>query len=180
MKKIAFYSPLALILWASMGFASEHLNIMGRAETGKLMDQNVELEVKMDTGALTASLSAENIKIFKKDGQDWVSFTLQDEHFKTAHQYEYPLKRSVNIKKRQAEIKANGPEVEVRPVVEMDLCLRDEVKRIDVSLADRSNFKYPMLLGRTAMEQFGVLIDPMEINTTKPSCTTTTTGSKTS
>ncbi|MGA2655152.1 MAG: ATP-dependent zinc protease [Gammaproteobacteria bacterium] len=180
MRKIAFYSPLALILWASISLASEHLNIMGRAETGKLMDQNVELEVKMDTGALTASLSAQNIKVFKKDGQDWVSFTLNDIHFKTPHHYEYPLKRTVSIKKRQAEVKSSGADFESRPVVAMDLCLGDEIKRIDVSLADRSNFKYPMLLGRTAMEQFGVLIDPMAINTVKPTCTSPSTGTKTS
>lgn len=180
MKRIAFYLPLLLVFWAVLGVAQVHLNIFGRAETGKLMDQNVELEVKMDTGALTASLSAENIKVFKKDGKDWVSFELNAKHFKTDHDYEYPLKRMVRIKKRQAEAKSETDNYEIRPVVEMELCLGKEVQLIEISLNDRSNFTYPMLLGRRAMKQFAILIDPTEINTTAPTCESKPTGTKTS
>jgi hypothetical protein len=176
MRKIAFYLPILWVFGATLVFANVHSNIYGRVEMGKLMDQNVEVTVKMDTGALTASLSAHDIKLFKKDGQEWVSFVIDDTHFKTAHQFEYPLKRMVRIKKRQAEMKAGVETYESRPVIEMDLCLGKEIKRIEVSLNDRSNFLYPMLLGRSGMEQFGILIDPSEMNTTKPICESKSTG----
>jgi len=176
MRKIAFYLPILLAFWACFAVANEYLHIFGRVETGKLMDQNVELEVKMDTGALTASLSAHDIKIFKKGEQQWVSFVIDDTHFKVAHQFEYPLKRIVRIKKRQAEIKINSETYESRPVVEMDLCLGHQIKRIEVSLNDRSQFIYPMLLGRNAMDAFGIFIDPSAINTVKPTCQNKPTG----
>ncbi len=34
------------------------------------------LKAKMDTGALTASLSAKDIETFTRDGEDWVRFRL--------------------------------------------------------------------------------------------------------
>lgn len=167
---MSFYLALLLVLWTSVSFANTHINIFGRVENGKLMDQNVEMKVKMDTGAQTASLSAHDIKVFEKDGKKWVSFIIDDTHFEIAHRFEYPLKRMVRIKKRQSEIGSGADSYERRPVIEMDLCLGKEVERIEINLNDRSNFIYPMLLGRMAMEQFEILIDPAAIYTTKPSC----------
>jgi hypothetical protein len=171
MRKISFYLPLLLLLWASLGFANVHLNIMGRVENAKLMDQNVDIRVKMDTGAQTSSLSAHDIKIIEKDGQEWVSFIIDDTHVKLEHRYEYPLKRMVRIKKRQSEITPGGEDYERRPVIEMDLCLGSEIETIEINLNDRSNFIYPMLLGRSAMAQFAILIDPTATYSTKPNCT---------
>ncbi len=170
MRKISFYLPLLLVIWTGFSVANVHLNIVGRVESGKLMDQGVELEVKMDTGALTSSLSAHDIKIFEKDGQEWVSFIIDDTHVDVEHRYEYPLKRVVRIKKRQSEMTSGTEGFERRPVIEMDLCLNTEIERIEINLNDRSNFIYPMLLGRSAMEQFAILIDPTATNTTTPRC----------
>lgn len=170
MSKMSSYLLLALVFWTSLSFANVHLNIVGRVEQGKLMDQNVEIEIKMDTGAKTASLSAHDIKLFERDDKEWVSFIIDSTHFETEHRFEYPLKRIVRIKKRQADIKPGVDPYERRPVIEMDLCLGKEIERIEINLIDRSNFLYPMLLGRTAMEQFAILIDPSAINTIKPTC----------
>lgn len=163
--------PLILMLWAWVGlcYADVHLNIVGRVETGKLMDQNVTLSVKMDTGAQTSSLSAHDIKIFEKEGREWVSFVIDNTHVAMDHRFEYPLKRMVRIKKRQSEINSKEP-YERRPVVEMAFCLGNEQHLIEINLNDRSNFIYPMLLGRSAMEQFAILIDPSASFTAKPTC----------
>ena len=163
---------LVVTLWSGISVADIHLNIVGRVETGKLMDQNVEVEVKvkMDTGAKTSALSAHDIKVIDKEGEKWVEFIIDGSHFKTEHRFSYPLKRMVRIKKRQADIQKSGQTYENRPVIEMELCLNNEIERIEVSLNERSNFIYPMLLGRTAMEQFAILIDPSAIFTTRPQC----------
>ncbi len=169
--KPAFVGLMLLLMLASgASVADIHLNIVGRAETGKLMDQEVEIKIKMDTGAKTAALSAHDIKIFDKEDEKWVSFIIDSTHFKAEHRFSYPLKRMVRIKKRQEDIQKTGQTFENRPVIEMDLCLNNEIERIEVSLNDRSNFLYPMLLGRTAMEQFAILIDPSAIYTTTPQC----------
>lgn len=161
---------LFLILSTSSAFANIHLNILGRVENGKLMDQDVELKVKMDTGAKTASLSAHDIQIIEKNDKKWVKFTIDGTHFEEEHEFEYPLKRMVRIKSRAAETGKTGATYERRPVIEMELCLGKEIELVEVNLNDRSSFLYPMLLGRSAMEQFAILIDPSAIYTTVPTC----------
>jgi hypothetical protein len=162
---------LWLIVSSSLVYANVHLNIVGRVENGRLMDQNIELKVKMDTGAQTSSLSAHDIKIFtKEDNEEWVSFTIDNTHIEKEYHLEYPLKRMVRIKSRQAESSKTGNTYERRPVIEMEFCLNNEIELIEVNLNDRSNFLYPMLLGRSAMEQFAILIDPSASFTAKPVC----------
>ncbi len=169
MKTLPFYLAWMLVFLTSIALASEQLHIVGRVETGMLMDQSVRLSVKMDTGAKTSSLHAHDIKIYDKDGKKWVSFMIDTSHFEKEYQFDYPLKRMVRIKKRQSEIN-EGETFERRPVIEMELCLGTEVQLVEINLNDRSNFLYPMLLGRTAMEQFGILIDPAEVFSAKPLC----------
>ncbi|MFA6037346.1 MAG: ATP-dependent zinc protease [Legionellales bacterium] len=169
MRKIHFYLTALLVLWTSLSFAHA-ANIMGWVEKGKLVDQNLELEIKMDTGALTASLGAHDIKLFEKDGQEWVSFTINGALLPQGERFEYPLKRMARIKKRSSEMKSDADLFERRPVIEMDLCLGDEARLIEVNLNDRSYFNYQMLLGRTALAQFDILIDSSESHTHKPMC----------
>ena len=176
---------LVLIIAGLLGFfisqftspLSDH-EIFGRAEVGIISQQNVELKIRMDTGAQTSSLSAHDIEVFDKGAQQWVRFIIEPERTgDKIYQFEMPLKREVRIRKRSAEV-ACSPEdtdddchlFERRPVVEMQICLGNKTQFIEVSLADRSNFTYPMLLGRSAMESFGVLIDPAVEYTTPPDC----------
>jgi hypothetical protein len=152
--------------------------IFGRSEVGIITDQAVELKIRMDTGAQTASLSAHDIEVFNKGAQQWVRFIIEPERTgDKIYQFERPLKRTARIRKRAAEIPCAPEEpdsdchlIESRPVVELQVCLGHKTEVIEVTLADRSNFTYPMLLGRTAMEQFGVLIDPTKAYTVKPKC----------
>lgn len=152
--------------------------IFGRAEVGIITDQNVELKIRMDTGAQTSSISAQDIEVFNKGAQEWVRFIIEPERVDDKiYQFEVPLKRMVRIRKRSAEVVCAPEDLaadchlfERRPVVELDVCLGNETKRVEVSLADRSNFTYPMLLGRSGMEAFGVLIDSTVEYTTQPKC----------
>ena len=48
----------------------------GRYEHIKVEEIGKILPAKMDTGAMTASLSARDIEQFKRDGEDWVRFRL--------------------------------------------------------------------------------------------------------
>lgn len=112
------------------------------------------IEAKLDTGAITTSLGADGIELFEKDGQDWVRFTPQVEG---AVQMERPLARYSRIKVRADE---GGAGISQRPVIVLDVCLGDSRYSLEVNLTDRSNFNCPLLLGRTALREFGALIDP--------------------
>jgi hypothetical protein len=56
-----------------------------------------------------------------------------------------------------------------RPVVEMEVCIAGRVVRTEVSLIDRSEFNYPLLLGRNALQTFA-LVDPGETFLSEPVC----------
>lgn len=153
-------------------------HVFGRVERGYLGEDQISLKIRMDTGAKTSSLSAHDIKIFTKDGEQFVSFIIEPERTQSIHRFELPLKRLVKIRKRQAEMQDEQEDENIdphqaydqRPVVLMPLCLGDQHQIIEVTLTDRSPLNYPMLLGRSAMRAFGVLIDPSVTFTQKKRC----------
>ena len=129
-------------------------------------------KAKMDTGALTASLSAQDIETFTRDGDDWVRFRLgtKDASNKV---YEHKVSRISKIKSRSDEDddKDESTEVAKRPVVDLELCLGNVKRTVEVNLTDRSNFNYPLLIGAKALREFGAAVNPARRFTAdKPDC----------
>jgi len=144
--------------------------IVGRIEYGVLLPENIKLKVKMDTGATMSSLHAEDIEYFTKDDKSWVRFMVQLDDNKR-HEFTRKIAREVDIKKRRAELNEKSmTKKDSRPVVLMDLCLNGKIEEIEVNLADRSDFIYPMLLGTASMKKFGILIEPTQSFITEPNC----------
>ena len=76
--------------------------LYGRYEYIKLPEIGETLKAKMDTGALTASLSAKNIQTFTRDGDEWVRFQLATEGA-SSKVYEHKVARISKIKSRADE-----------------------------------------------------------------------------
>ncbi|RJG08579.1 ATP-dependent zinc protease [Pseudomonas cavernicola] len=168
--------PLALlfclILLPGMSLAADK-TIYGLNEYAQLTDINQQVAAKLDTGAKTASLSARDIKRFKRNGETWVRFYLavDDAH---AHPIERPLARISKIKRRAGDY---DPEEEktytARPVIELDICMGKALRSIEVNLTDRSAFQYPLLIGSEALKRFDALVDPsLKYAAGKPGCAT--------
>lgn len=167
------------LLTAAGGYAYKSITmpkppyIMGHVENVLIGENKLAFKARLDTGAKTASLSAHDIQTFKKNGKTWVRFIIDTTRTQEIHQFEYPLKRRIKIRKRQAELVEVNGEIdpfEHRLVVQMPVCLGAETKAIEVSLTDRKDFNYPVLLGRKAMEAFNIVIDPGESFMHKPKC----------
>ncbi|KJH79435.1 ATP-dependent zinc protease [Pseudomonas sp. KSR10] len=172
-------SRLLLLLSAlSLPAIAAEPTLFGRYEQIKVEDLGKTLKAKMDTGAMTASLSARDIERFEREGEDWVRFRLAIEGAGDTL-YERPLARIAEIKTR-AEEAANtdddtdlerGPDVAERPVVEMQLCIGDQLHDAEVNLTDRSHFRYPLLIGATAIRDLEAAIDPAQKYTAgRPAC----------
>ncbi|MEG1082011.1 MAG: RimK/LysX family protein, partial [Pseudomonas sp.] len=73
---------LSLFLLPALGQAAEK-TVYGLNEYARLADIDLEVAAKLDTGAKTASLSARDIKRFKRNGESWVRFSPGDQitHF---------------------------------------------------------------------------------------------------
>ena len=148
--------------------------IYGLNEYVLLDDFDMKLPAKLDTGAMTASLSARNIQRFKRDGETWVRFEVATDS-EQPQQIEKPLARISKIKRRAGDYDPKqGKTYTARPVVHVNVCMGESYRRIEVNLTDRSAFEYPLLIGSTALETFDALVDPsLKYAAGKPDCTTT-------
>jgi hypothetical protein len=118
-----------------------HLPIIGAVEWAKIEPAGLWVESRVDTGADTTSIHAEDIQLIEKDGKRYVSFVLIDAVTGSSHAQELRLRRRVLIKQ------SGGPD-QRRYVVRMWVTVGESRSRIDVNLTDRSAFEYPLLIGR--------------------------------
>lgn len=148
-------------------------NVYGLSEKALLPELDLEVPAKLDTGAVTASLSAQNIKLFKRDGEDWVRFELAVEGEQEGKELELPVVRISQIKRRAADIpEGETKDYTSRPVIEMAVCMGGVKEDIEVNLTDRTSFSYPFLIGSTALRQFDAMVDPsLEYSAGNPECT---------
>lgn len=148
--------------------------VYGLNEYAQLNDIDLQVAAKLDTGAKTASLSARDIKHFKRNGETWVRFYLaiDDAH---AHPIERPLARVSKIKRRADDYDADDEKkYTARPVISLDVCMGASLRTIEVNLTDRSAFQYPLLIGSEALKRFDALVDPsLKYAAGKPGCAIT-------
>ncbi len=146
--------------------------LYGRYEYIGLPELKQTLKAKMDTGAYTASLSARDIELFKRDDEDWVRFRLAAEGADDSV-YEHVLARISKIKNRADENAddTDGADVSKRPVIDLQLCLGKELRIVEVNLTDRSSFNYPLLIGAKALRKLHAAINPAKRFTAgQPDC----------
>ncbi|MDA0110900.1 RimK/LysX family protein [Vibrio sp. La 4.2.2] len=116
--------------------------------------EGLKFPVKLDTGADVSSMNALDIKQFKKDGKDMVTFTYAND-MGMKQEFTREVVDVMRIKAKAGE-KAN-----VRPVVEMRVKLGDVEKTVRVNLQDRSRFHYSMILGKNFLK-YGVVVSSDE------------------
>ncbi|MFP6664285.1 MAG: RimK/LysX family protein [Deltaproteobacteria bacterium] len=143
--------------------------VIGRTEKIRLLPEDIVLEARVDTGASTSSISAIDIEHFKREGKKWVRFRVVDEKAGVDLLLERPYVRRVRIKNRAAEARG-GASIDRRSVVRMRVCMDDQAKVIDLNLADRRRFKFPLLLGRAGILDFDAVVDPSIGSDIAPIC----------
>ena len=160
-------SALALLALfsAPASAAADFKPTFGWVEEGLIFPEKIAVKFKLDTGALTSSMHAENIDRFEKNGDDWVRFTLELEDIDTEKKIEKRLEREVV---RDIKVRGAGG-AEKRPVVMMKVCLGDTIYEEQFSLNDRDKMNYPVLVGRRTLENLG-LVDSSKTFTVEPDC----------
>ncbi len=131
---------------------------------------NMTLHAKLDTGAKTASLNALDLKIFTKNKEKWVRFQVES----GKKYYEFPIKRMSRIKKRSGEIDSpNDSTSAERPVIELEICMGNQKKKLEVNLIDRTHFIFPILIGKIGLTKLKAIVDPSVSKLSTPTCPTT-------
>lgn len=121
--------------------------IMGYIEWVLFEPEGLIVPSRVDSGATTSSLHAEDLEEFERDGNPWVKFTITDAETDQVFHFEREVVRFVRI--IQHEIEAQR-----RPVVMMEIKSAGIRQRAEFTLADRSNFQYPALLGRNILADY--------------------------
>src|SRR5690606_39959684 len=60
--------------------------VFGWLEKAIVMPVGATVKIKLDSGALTSSMDAKNIQLFKRKGKNWVSFRLHLEDKETGNE----------------------------------------------------------------------------------------------
>ena len=113
------------------------------------------IKAKIDTGARTSAIHAFDIKQIKKNGgQDWLEFNVQ------------PVQRDSSIVCRcEAQlvdvrrVTDSGGHTADRYFIETELQIGSHRRTIEMTLSQRTDMLFRMLLGRTAMVP-GIQVDP--------------------
>lgn len=111
------------------------------------------LHAKIDTGARTSALNAVIIRELDRAGEKWVEFDVtftEDRH----------VQRCFAPIADQREIKNTSGVPELRYVIVTHLTLGSRQWQIELSLADREPMKYDLILGRTALRNRHICINP--------------------
>ncbi len=140
--------------------------VYGWVEKGVVMPAQALVKMKLDTGALTSSMHAEDIEIYNIRGEDdGVRFTLELEDRLSGKL----VKKRMDLEvERYLKVRGAGGQ-DRRPVVNLDICIGDHVFREQFSLRDRGDMIYPVLLGRRVLTKIG-LVDSGATFLTEPEC----------
>lgn len=124
---------------------SSPLTIVGWRERVSLPELGLYgIPAKIDTGARTSSLHAEALDEFRRDGQRLVRFAVDwggERH----------VCEAVHVDIRG--ITSSMGEQQERFVIKTPLSIGRHSFRVEISLADRSQMQFPMLIGRTALRR---------------------------
>jgi hypothetical protein len=129
--------------------------LAGAIEAGDLPDLGISgLVMRVDTGAAISSLHVDNIKEFRQGGRLWVSFDLLPGYYNVAQ----PITVKALVKGRK-KIKSSSADMEKRVMIVTNLSLGGHVWSIKLTLTNRADMTYLMLLGREAMTG-RLMVDP--------------------
>jgi len=132
--------------------------VIGWMEYLDLPDLGIrQIKAKIDTGARTSALHAARIETFVRDDEDWVRFQVQ------ADEHKPELWAEARIQDRR-KIKNTSGIPEERIVIRTRLKLIDRSWNISVSLTDRSNMRFAMIVGRTALKNHNIAVHARRAN----------------
>jgi len=126
------------------------LPIIGEVEKVMVHPSGFQYEARIDTGAESSSIHAEKIQLIERDGKQFVQFSLLNPETNELVELERRFQRTVLIKQKDGE-------PERRFVVKLWLTLGEIKERVDVTLSNRADFTYPLLVGRNLLTDTAIV-----------------------
>ena len=106
------------------------------------------IKAKVDTGARSSAIHVFDLEEFEKEGSLWVRFKLHPRQRKAL-----PVRECETKLLEYRKIRSSSGFMAKRPVIETSVTLLGLNWRIELSLANRDQMGFRMLLGRQAIRQ---------------------------
>ena len=105
------------------------------------------LEAKIDTGAYTSALHCKDIQLKEINGKTVLCFKLLDETHPEYNEKEFQFTNFI-----KKNIKSSFGELEERFVIKTTIHIARRKISSTISLTDRTNMRYPVLIGRKLLK----------------------------
>ncbi len=119
--------------------------VVGEVEYALVGKDGLMQKARIDTGATTTSVGFAELEPFERDGKKWVKFSIRDRLTGQLYPFERPVVRTASIKR-------HGADSVQRPVVKMRITIGEVAGDVEVTLADRDAFEFPVLIGRNFLD----------------------------
>lgn len=126
-----------------------HLPLIGWRERLALPDLSVaSVKAKIDTGARSSALHAEEIELFEREGEAFVRFKV---HPSQSSQTKFITTEAKLLDIRS--VKSSSGQAEYRPVIETTVSTKHHQWTVELTLTNRDLMGFRMLLGRQAIRR---------------------------
>lgn len=120
-------------------------SVVGWVEKAVIMEGNIPIKAKIDSGARHSSMHC-GCEIFtKKDGSKWARLSVENYNGETAE-----IETKIV---RQAKIKRHDGKRQIRNVIKLTLCLGNVAKEVEINLINRDGLNYQLLVGRSFLKE---------------------------
>lgn len=131
----------------------EDKTVLGESEWVYVSAAKNNYKGRIDTGATTSSINALGIEPFERDGEKWVRFMLDDDEGKEKKLIEAKIERFVKI----LQSTTTEENKERRFVIKLHVRIGDIEQQTEFTLTDRQHMEYPILIGRTFLQDMVVV-----------------------
>ena len=127
--------------------------IIGRLEYVDIPDFALfGIEAKVDTGAYNGAIHVSLVTEFEKDGGKYIRFILLDEEHP-----EYHGKVFETDEFTERRVKSSNGEIQHRYVIPVTIILKGLELKTKLSLSNRKDLRYPILLGRKVIKKHFII-----------------------
>lgn len=121
----------------------------GEDEFVYIKEADATFDARIDTGAAVSSISAKDVTEFERNGKRWYRFTVEANEKEIV--VEAPYVRSSTIRQVSKHTTTE------RVVVALNVKVGDFSTKSEFTLSDRTKLQYPLLIGRTLLQDIAVV-----------------------
>lgn len=152
---------LSIFLLSITNANANKFTVVGYLEKATILPENLVVYAKMDTGSDSTSIHATDLKRYKRNGENWIRFTVDVDGRLTV--FHRRIIRHIRIRRAETQ------DVR-RPVVYLRICIAGRSVVAATNLSDRTGFYSQMLVGRPYMKSGKMLVDPASVHVGNPKC----------